>query len=66
MHKVLSPLIVLEPQDFNLTLSAQVRLLCCVLYIYHCSAWFRQDRGFDPPYGSHQLPVYSLLCHLAL
>ena len=24
----------------------------------HCSAWFRQDHGFDPLYGSHQLPVY--------
>ena len=24
----------------------------------HCSAWFRQDHGFDPPCGSHQLLVF--------
>ena len=29
-----------------------------VVRICHCSAWFRQYHGFDPPYGSHQLPVY--------
>ena len=26
--------------------------------VCHCSAKFRQDRGFDPPCGSHQLPVF--------
>ena len=31
---------------------------CVACCIYHCSAWFRQDHGFDPPYGSHQLPAY--------
>ena len=33
MYKFLSPLIVLVPQDFNLTLYAQVCWLCCVLYM---------------------------------
>ena len=60
MDKVLSPLIVLEPQDLNLTLNALTRksVDCVACCIYHCSAWFRQDHGFDPPYGSHQLPAY--------
>ena len=31
---------------------------CFAWCICHCSAWFRQDHGFDPPRGSHQLPVY--------
>ena len=33
---------------------------CVACCICHCSAWFwfRQDHGFDPPYVSHQLPVY--------
>ena len=55
MCKVLSPLIVLEPQDLNLTRKSVDCVACCIC---HCSAWFRQDHGFDPPYGSHQLPVY--------
>ena len=31
---------------------------CFAWCICHCSAWFRQDHGFDPPCGSHQLLVY--------
>ena len=30
-------------------------LACCIC---HCSAKFRQDNGFDPACGSHQLPVF--------
>ena len=33
----------------------------------HCSPWFRQDHGFDPPCGSHQLSVYlNYSVHLKL
>ena len=48
MYKVLFPLIVLEPQSVDC-------VACCIC---HCSPWFKQDHTFDPPYGSHQLPVY--------
>ena len=48
LHKVLSPLIVLEPQDLNLTLNAQVCWLCCVLYmslfgLVQARPWFRSS-----------------------
>ena len=33
MYKFLSPLIVLVPQDLNLTLYTLVCSLCCVLYM---------------------------------
>ena len=58
MYKVLSPLIVLEPQDLNFTLHHHKSVDCVACCICHSSAWFRQDHGFDPLYGSHQLPVY--------
>ena len=44
MYKFLSPLIILVPQDLNLTLYAQVCWLCCVLY---SSAAFRILRPQD-------------------
>ena len=47
MYKLLSPLIVLEPQDLNLTLRAS---LLTVLRVVYVTAWFSQDHGFDPPY----------------
>ena len=31
---------------------------CFAWCICHCSAWFRQAHSFDPPRGSHQLPIY--------
>ena len=31
---------------------------CFAWCICHCSPWFRQDHGFDPPCGSHQLLVF--------
>ena len=48
MCKFLSPLIVLVPQDLNLTLYAQVCWLCCVLYmplfgLVQARPWFRSS-----------------------
>jgi len=34
------------------------RSACCPC---HCLALFRQDHGFDPPCGSHQLLVFKRL-----
>ncbi len=36
----------------------QVDWLFCELYM---PLYFRQDHGFDPPCGPHQLPVFGLL-----
>ena len=56
MYRFISPLIVvLVPKDLKLTHYALDCVACCLC---HCSAWFRQDHGFDPPCGSHQLPVF--------
>ena len=49
-------MIVLVPQDSNVALYAQVCWLCFVLFM--SLFVFRQDHGFDPPCGFHQLPVF--------
>ena len=43
---------------FEFLLLTRKSVDCVACCICHCSAWCRQDHGFDPPYGSHQLPVY--------
>ena len=52
MYRFIPPLIVLVPHDSNVALYA-----CCIC---HCSTYgyFRQDYGFDPLCGCHQLLVF--------
>ena len=62
MYKFLSPLIVLEPQDLNLNLYAQVCWLCCVLYmplfgLVQARPWFRSSMWISSVAG-----ISKILC----
>ena len=51
-------LVVLAPHYSNVAFYTQDCFACLyAMFILHYSPWFSQDHGFDPPCGSHQLPV---------
>ena len=59
MFKFLSPFIVIVPQDLNLTnLRASLLTVLRVVYAIVRLSSGETFVGFDPPCGSHQLPVF--------
>ena len=64
MYRFIPPLIVLVPQDLYISLRTSLLTVLRVVYaiVRLSSVKVSQDHGFDPPCGSHQLPVFKVLC----
>ena len=60
MYGFIPPLIVLVLQDLYSSLRASLLTVLRVVYatVRLSSVKVSQDHGFDPPCGSHQLPVF--------
>ena len=62
MYRFIPPLIVPVPQDSNCSPFLRASLLTVLRVVYAIvrlsSVKVSQDHGFDPPCGSHQLPVF--------
>ena len=63
MYRFIPPLFVLTPHDSNVAVKLRASLLLTVLPVVYAIVRLSSGRtnGFDPPCGSHQLPVF-LLC----
>ena len=55
MHRFIPPLIALVQQDLYSSLRAS---LLTVLRVVYAIVRLSSSHGFDPPCGSHQLPVF--------
>ena len=60
VYRFISPLIILVPQDSNITLYAQACWLCCVFMVLYLPLFclVKAGHGFYSPCGSHQLLVF--------